>query len=183
MHVRVEYPDVVIKIREVKACIDAGDSVGEVLEKHLEEADQNITIKTAAESGIQHREKILGIQPLDNTSLDDRKVEVLLRWWSSPVYTETTLRQKLDAVLGRGNYILDIDLDQKLVSCAVEVTRKYMIKSVEDLFEQMIPLDYLLSITLRYNQYKKYKPYTYKQLKEKTYYQLRNEEVTFAENS
>lgn len=49
----------------------------------------------------------------------------------------------------------------------LEVTRKYMIKGVEDLFEQMVPLDYLLEIILRYNQYKKYKPYTYKQLKEK----------------
>ena len=173
MHINVEYPDVVIDIREIKACIDAGDNVGRILEDYLEEIDHNITIKTAEESGIQHREKILGIQPLDTASLEDRKVEVLLRWWSSPVYTETTLRQKLDAVLGRENYILDIELDKKQVSCQVEVTRKYM----------MVPLDYLLEITLRYNQYKKYKPYTYKQLKEKTYYQLRNEEVTFAENN
>ena len=50
---------------------------------------------------------------MDTASLEDRKVEVLLRWWSSPVYTETTLRQKLDAVLGRENYILDIELDKK----------------------------------------------------------------------
>lgn len=183
MHINVEYPDVVIDIREIKACVDAGDNVGRVLENYLEEIDRNITIKTAEESGIQRREKILGIQPLDTASLEGRKVEVLLRWWSSPVYTETTLRQKLDAVLGRENYILDIELDKKQVSCQVEVTRKYMIKGVEDLFEQMVPLDYLLEIILRYNQYKKYKPYTYKQLKDKTYYQLRNEEVTFAENN
>ena len=177
MHIKVEYPEAVINI------IDAGDTIGEILERHLEEIDQDITIKTSAESGIQHREKILGIRPLDTSSLEDRRLEVLLRWWSSPVYTETTLRQKLDAVLGRENYILDIELDKKQVSCQVEVTRKYMIKGVEDLFEQMVPLDYLLEITLRYNQYKKYKPYTYKQIKEKTYYQLRNEEVTFAENN
>lgn len=183
MHVRVEYPEVVINIREIKACIDTGDKIGAILEEHLDELDQNITIKTAAESGIRHREKILGIKPLDTTSLEDRRMEVLLRWWSSPVYTETTLRQKLNAVLGNGNYILNISLDEKTVDCQIEVTRKYMIKSVEELFEQMIPLDYLLSITLRYNQYKKYKPYTYKQLKEKTYNQLRNEEVTFAKNN
>ena len=88
MHINVEYPDVVIDIREIKACIDAGDNVGRILEDYLEEIDHNITIKTAEESGIQHREKILGIQPLDTASLEDRKVEVLLRWWSSPVYTE-----------------------------------------------------------------------------------------------
>ena len=139
MHIKVEYPEAVINIREIKACIDAGDTIGEILERHLEEIDQDITIKTSAESGIQHREKILGIQPLDTASLEDRRLEVLLRWWSSPVYTETTLRQKLDAVLGRENYILDIELDKKQVSCQVEVTRKYMIKGVEDLFEQMAP--------------------------------------------
>lgn len=183
MHVKVEYPDAVINIRDIKACIDAGDKVGGMMEGHLDELDQDITIKTAAESGIRRREKILGIQPLDTTSLEDRRIEVLLRWWSSPVYTEITLRQKLDAVLGRGNYILKIELDKKVVACQIEVTRRYMIKSVEELFEQMVPLDYLLSITLRYNQYKKYKPYTYKQMREKTYNQLRNEEVTFAKNN
>ena len=179
MHVRVEYPEAVINIREIKACIDAGDKIGAILEQHLDELDQNITIKTAAESGIRHREKILGIQPLDTTSPEERMVEVLLRWWSSPVYTETTLRQKLNAVLGNGNYILNINLDEKIIDCQIEVTRKYMIKSVEELFEQMVPLDYLLSITLRYNQYKKYKSYTHKQLGTKTHRQLRNEEVSF----
>lgn len=179
MHVRVEYPDAVINIREIKACIDAGDSMGGILEQHLEELDQNITIKTSGESGIRHREKILGIQPLDTADIDERKAEVLLRWWSSPIYTERTLRQKLDAVLGKDRYVLDIKLDEKVVVCQIEVTRKYLSKSVEELFEQMVPLDYLLSITLRYNQYKKYKPYTYKQLSTKTHRQLRNEEVSF----
>ena len=50
MHINVEYPDVVIDIREIKACIDAGDNVGRILEDYLEEIDHNITIKTAEES-------------------------------------------------------------------------------------------------------------------------------------
>ena len=36
MHIKVEYPDVVINIREVKATIEAGDKVGEVFERHLD---------------------------------------------------------------------------------------------------------------------------------------------------
>ena len=46
MHIKVEYPDVVINIREVKATIEAGDKVGEVFERHLDEIDNDITIKT-----------------------------------------------------------------------------------------------------------------------------------------
>ena len=47
MHIKVEYPEAVINIREIKACIDAGDTIGEILERHLEEIDQDITIKTS----------------------------------------------------------------------------------------------------------------------------------------
>ena len=36
MHINVEYPDVVIDIREIKACIDAGDNVGRILEDYLD---------------------------------------------------------------------------------------------------------------------------------------------------
>ena len=106
-------------------------------------------------------------------------MEVLLRWWSSAMYTETTLRQKLDATLGLRNYILTIDLDQKTVTCQVEVTKSYMINAIENLLEEMIPLDYGLTIILRYNQYKTFKPFTYKQVSMKTYHQLRNEEAKF----
>lgn len=180
MLVNVQYPEAVINIREIKSCVAAGDKVGDVLERHLSELDNNITIKDAEISGIARRESILGIQPSDVASLEDRRLEVLLRWYDTPMYTEVTLRQKLDATLGAGQYDLVIDLDKKLVSCLVEITRSKMMESVREMFEQMIPLDYLISVTVRYNQYKKLKPYTYGQLKSKTYHQLRNEVIDIA---
>lgn len=177
MLINVQYPEVILNIKDVKAAIDAGDTVGKVLENCLDELDSNITIKDAAESGIAHRESILGIKPPDTSSLEDRRLEVLLRWYDTPVYTETTLKQKLDATLGAGQYKLTINLDTKTVSCLVELTRKQMIKSVQDLFEQMIPLDYLLSISLRYNTWEMVKKLTWGQLKERTWGQVKEEVV------
>lgn len=100
MHVKVCYPDAVLNIRDIKAIIDAGDRIGEALENDLDELDANIDIKSAKESGISRREKILGINPLDTTGLEDRRLEVLARWYDTPVYTETTLRNKLDSIMG-----------------------------------------------------------------------------------
>ena len=179
MLVNVQYPDVVLNIKDVKAAIDAGDTVGEVLESHLDELDSNITIKDAKESGIAHRERMLGIKPLDTASLEDRRLEVLIRWYDNPMYTETVLRNKLDSVLGAGQYVLTVDIDNKTVSCLIELTRRMMIKSVNDLFEQMVPLDYLLDISLRYNQYHtiKEKGLTYAQMNAYTHKQLREEVV------
>lgn len=175
MLVNVQYPDVVLNVKDVKASIDAGDKISDMLEKHLTELDSNITILDSEESGIERREKILGIKPLDTASLEDRRLEVLIRWYDTPLYTEVTLRQKLDSVLGQGNYVLTIDLDAKQVKCQIELTRQMMFKSVQELFEQMVPLDYLIDVTLRYNQHITLAKYTHAQLAERTHFALRNE--------
>lgn len=183
MLVNVQYPEVVLNIKDVRLAIESGDKVGCFLEKALDELDNNIAISTSEESGIARREKILGIKPLDTASLEDRRLEVLLRWFDMPIYTERVLRAKLDTALGVGNYVLTIDLDNKTVSCLIELTRRLMFKSVEDLFEQMVPLDYLLSVSLRYNQWKTFEPYTWQQLEIYTYEQLREESLNVGENN
>ena len=117
MHVNVEYPEIILGIKDIKAVIDTGDKIGDTLENALFELDNDICVKTSAESGIAHREKILGIKPRDTDSIDDRRLEALLRWYDSPLYTETVLRQKMDATLGDNQYVLKIDLNTKTVSC------------------------------------------------------------------
>ena len=42
MHVNVEYPEVILNIKDIKASIDAGDKVGDVLERALFELDNDI---------------------------------------------------------------------------------------------------------------------------------------------
>ena len=176
MHVNVEYPEVILNIKDVKAAIDAGDKVGDILERALFELDNDICIRSSEESGIAHREKILGINPRDTDSIEDRRLEVLLRWYDSPLYTETVLRQKMDATLGENQYVLKINLNTKTVFCLVELTRKRMQKSVIDMLDQMVPLDYLISVALRYNTWKKINEnLTWQQALQKTWRMMKEE--------
>ena len=176
MHVNVEYPEAILNIKDIKASIDAGDKVGDVLERALFELDNDICIRSSEESGIAHREKILGINPRDTDSIEDRRLEVLLRWYDSPLYTETVLRQKMDATLGENQYVLKIDLNTKTVFCLVELTRKRMQKSVIDILDQMVPLDYLISVALRYNTLKKINEnLTWQQALQKTWRMMKEE--------
>ena len=176
MHVNVEYPEVILNIKDIKASIDAGDKVGDVLERALFELDNDICIRSSEESGIAQREKILGINPRDTDSIEDRRLEVLLRWYDSPLYTETVLRQKMDATLGENQYVLKIDLNTKTVFCLVELTRKRMQKSVIDMLDQMVPLDYLISVALRYNTWKKINEnLTWQQALQKTWRMMKEE--------
>lgn len=178
MLINVTYPETVLRIKEVKAAIDAGDKMSTGMEDGLEELDGNTAISSSFLSGISHREKVLGIQPSDTASLEDRRLEVLLRWYDTPLYTETTLRRKLDSVLGAGKYDLTIDLDKKLASCQIELTKRHMFTSVQDLFEQMMPLDYSVYVTLRYCQHYELEQYTHAELATRTHDQIRNEVFT-----
>lgn len=183
MRIKVRYPEAVWQIRDVRAAIEAGDTIGTLLEKHIEELDANLTIKDAGALGLARREAILGIAPADTAAIEDRRLEVLLRWYDTPLYTERTLRQRLDAALGKENYTLSVDVEEKRIACQIELTRRLMQRSVQELLEQMVPLDYRFTVELRYNQYKDLKKYTYRQLKEKTWRQLRNEVIKIAGNS
>ena len=60
MHVNVEYSEVILGIKDIKAVIDAGDMIGDALEKALFELDNDICIKTSEESGIEHKRKNIG---------------------------------------------------------------------------------------------------------------------------
>lgn len=148
MLANIEYPDAVTNIKDVRLAIEAGDKVGMRLEAALDELDGNTAVSTAEESGIARREAILGIKPLDTATLEERRVEVALKWFDSPIFTETTLKRKLDIAIGAGQYELDIDIEDKLVKCRITRMNKQILRIVRELFDKMIPLDYVISALL-----------------------------------
>ena len=152
MYVKVYYPDVVFDIKDIRAVVDAGDKIGERLEQDLDALDSDLNIKSSKESGIIRRERILGINPLDTTSLEDRRLEVLARWYDTPIYTETTLRNKLDSIMGKGKYILNINLEEKIVRYETEPIERLALNTVHTLLDQMVPLDYMIAIRFKYKQ-------------------------------
>lgn len=115
MHVKVNYPDAVMQIREIKCSVKAGDIIGEKLENHIQELDDNITVKESRKSGIERRERILNIQPSSSSDLETRKIAVIARWCISTMYTERILQKRLQSMLGDG-YNLEVNIQQKTVS-------------------------------------------------------------------
>lgn len=177
MLLEVNYPEHVENIREIQAAIRAGDAAGGRFEDACDELEDNLNISTARKSGIERREEILGIIPLDTESLEDRRLKVQLRWHEKTPYTLQALMRKLDGSLGKGSYTISINYREKLLVCMVELKRKKMVKSVNDLLEDMLPLNIAYEVRIRYNQYFKLGKFTYGQLNAYTYDELRNEVI------
>ena len=176
MHVKVNYPDAMMQIREIKCSVKAGDIIGEKLENHIQELDDNITVKESRKSGIERRERILNIQPSSSSDLETRKIAVIARWCISTMYTERILQKSLQSMLGDG-YNLEVNIQQKTVSVTLQLKHYKNRKIIWEMLEGIVPLDQIIDVIIIYNTYRAYKPFTYKELKAKTYDQLRTEVI------
>lgn len=78
----------------------AWDSVHSILYNHF--------ISTADEYGIRRFEKMLGISPSNEDSLESRRWQVQMKWSSMVLYTLPKLREFLVSVLGVGGFLLDM---------------------------------------------------------------------------
>ena len=69
-------------------------------------------ILQASEYGISRYERILGIEPGKNESLEDRRKRVYLLWNKKIRWTHRTFLKWLDVYLGKDNYKLSLDYDK-----------------------------------------------------------------------
>lgn len=69
-------------------------------------------ILQASEYGISRYERILGIEPGKNESLEERRKRVYLLWNKKIRWTHRTFLKWLDVYLGKDNYKLSLDYDK-----------------------------------------------------------------------
>lgn len=175
MQIDFKLPEHIENMIIIKHIINAGDDVGDKFEDGIAEADENLSVTTSRESGIRKREKILGLQPLDTDTLEDRRLRVKLKWHEKAPYTLNTFIQRLDACLGNKNYVISVDYENMHFDCLVELKRKSMVDSVVQIIEGILPINMTFAVRLRYNKYKDLKIMTYKQVSKFTYKQLRED--------
>lgn len=93
-------------------------------------------ILQASEYGIGRYEKILGIEPGKNESLEDRRKRVYLLWNKKIRWTHRTFLKWLDVYLGKGNYKLSLDYDKYGIEIDV-IIKESLYFDLEDLQRQV----------------------------------------------
>ena len=81
----------------------------------------------------------------------------------------------MDNLLGEGNYTIVIDNDTQEMMCRLELKKRAMYDEFVKLLETIVPLNIKMDIMLRYRQWLEYKNTAWKDLKTKTWYEMRNE--------
>lgn len=101
---------------EMESIIKTDDTLLDIAEAELRNLMDNQWILLAHEDGIKHWEQMLNIVP--NLALEDlefRRTRILNRVSSRVPFTKISLEQKLDSIIGIGNYVLTIDNNKYII--------------------------------------------------------------------
>lgn len=127
------FPRIYDDIKESDALIGSENKMFEMMAKHLNIVTDNQYVLTATEWGIKKYEDMLGIIVDPETEdLEFRRQRILNRLTMNPPYTSVFLRQKLDEILGVGNYRLLISNGTNLETGDVVPEYTFIVESAAE---------------------------------------------------
>ena len=127
--------------------------------------------------GASRFEKMLGITPLLDDSLENRKFRILSKQSVSIPYNYIFLMRQLEMLCGKDNYYLEMDFDNQTLNVKVGLTSKNMLDSIKEVIFSAVPCSVLTIVDLLYNRHKFLGNYTHKQLASYTHKQLREDVI------
>lgn len=172
---QLEYPSIILNIDQIKALYDIEEITGRKIETSIDNLDKDININSSTENGISRRESILGIEPLNTDTLEDRRFRVAIKWNDTYPYTLPNLKKRLNELVGDGNYSLEIDNTIPKMVARIALDRKEMYTAAYEMIEKIVPLNIILDINLMYNTHSDLSRYTHEQLSKMTHTQIKEE--------
>lgn len=103
----------------------------------------NMFITGCDENGIKRFEKLLGIDALDNETLEFRQSRAMIAWNNTIPYTLRSLENKLIAV--QGNDDVQLNVSGYKLNIVTHMDNAGQIKSMRKLFDKMIPCNMQIS--------------------------------------
>ncbi len=133
-------PPFIKEYKEPVAALQAEDPEFSKAWEAVDEVLRNHFISTADEYGIARREKLLGIYPSEDASLESRRARVQNKWFNRMPYTLGMFSQKIAALFGDTDFKLSPDF-----ACGYKLTittclEQYgQVAELEDVITSMMP--------------------------------------------
>lgn len=169
------YPEFLAEYEELKALGQAIEFELDEFHKQIESVHHNLMASTADEDGLKRFEKIYGLYPTDDATIEDRRLAILAKMTAKMPYTKRALATLLDSLVGEDGYTLRIETAEYMVYVAVELKRMNQINAISDLLRKVIPANMGYDLQIRYNQYYMLEPFAYSKTSSYTYEQLRSD--------
>lgn len=99
-------PPFMAEVREISGALETENPELMLVWKAADRVLQNAFIDTADEYGLARFERILGILPSAEDTLESRRARLSVRWFDSVPYTWRVLIKKLEVLCGDSDFVL-----------------------------------------------------------------------------
>lgn len=170
-------PPYLREYRELRQIMEAESAELQELEQGHRDVVDGCFITSCGQRGMGRFERLLGITPLADDTLETRRFRVMSRWNNLGPYNYAFLDRQLRLLCGEGGYRASLDVAGQTLTVKVELVSKNMLESVRGLLESAVPCNIKLCIGLLYNQHGTLGKFTHRQLASYTHKQLREDVV------
>lgn len=167
-------PDVLTVIPEVRGCYEIANEMADFFFSEIQKLDVERNTDTATEFGISRKEKMYGLKAFDTDTLEERRLRIKIHetfYKTLNIYNlEDTLRKLTD-----GDAKVDIDKVNKSVLVTIGLSSFKKLLQIKNFIRKYIPVDWSGEETVLYNRFSQYSGYTFSQMSDKTFNELKKE--------
>lgn len=139
-------PEFVSEYREIGEILGAEDPEIQVMENAVERARDCAFIMYCGEREIGRFEKLMNVFPSSKDTLEERQARILIRWNDAPPYTLATLKEKLAAICGEGNFSISGSFDEYRLEITVTLARAGQVEELERLLNRIVPANLVVGV-------------------------------------
>lgn len=177
VEVQSYWPEVLSSLKEFQAIAMAENPELTDLWTDIGNAFNDQYVNDATEDGVKRYESILKIVPKATETLNERKFKILTRYNEQLPYTYKALQERLDTLCGPDGYTVELNLPVYEVKVRVRLSAQSSFNAVDDLLDNIVPMNMIIDLDLLYNKHSQLAAYTHAELSVYTHDQLRKEVI------
>lgn len=139
-------PPIMQNFKEIKEITNAEQKEVDLIDGEISKVLDNAFIESCDEYGIKKYEKLVGVTPTAQDTLESRKSRVLIRWNNFVPYSYKVLIRKLNIFCGVNNYDISGDLKNYELVIQTMLSLPGQSKELEVMLNKMLPLNIALSV-------------------------------------
>lgn len=133
--------------KEIIAALNTEDDEFTLVWNAKDQVLSNRFISTADEYGISRYEKMLGIYPSEEDTLESRRSRVQSKWFNTIPYTLRVLIQKLKILCGDTNFTLIHNFNEGYtLTLLTDLEMFGQVEALEDILQTILPLNIMPDI-------------------------------------
>lgn len=161
------FPLVLSEVYEIQLISRIFDKRLSDFEGNKEKLKNELYLSTAAGVGLEIWERVLGLSVTD-TNVEVRRFKIR----SKLLGDNTSLRTKLNALLGEDKYKITVYPEECHILFSLELSAQNLKSAVVELLEKVLPVNLTYEVNLAYNKHIDLRPYTHDKLKKYTHKEL-----------